>query len=164
MMTNIYIIIYCNNNSGSSQKKMIRRRNQDQQNKDNKNNLKDKYKNAKIYKITNTVNGKIYIGSTHLNLEKRLNQHIYVAKKNPIYPLHKAMSELGQDKFKITLIENYPCCNQYELQKREYQLISEQPQENLYNVLKSLADRRDVYESKKTNDIYNKLEQYALAF
>jgi predicted GIY-YIG superfamily endonuclease len=35
-----------------------------------------------VYKITNLINNKIYIGQTTLTLQKRINSHIVLAKKD----------------------------------------------------------------------------------
>ena len=50
----------------------------------------------KIYKITNLVNDKIYIGQTKQKLERRFQQH---TETN--YPIGRAMRKHGRDKFKI---------------------------------------------------------------
>ena len=47
-----------------------------------------------IYKITNKVNGKVYIGQTTKSLKKRWTEHVYT---NPTrkYLLHKAIQKYG---------------------------------------------------------------------
>ena len=57
-----------------------------------------------IYKITNTVNNKIYIGITSKTVEERFNGHLRCSK-NPKYRLHQAIEKHGKDKFKIEIIE-----------------------------------------------------------
>lgn len=65
-----------------------------------------------IYKITNTVNGKIYIGSSHdgyRGIEKRWKDHIKNSKyENGYsynYPLYKAMRKYGVENFTYEIIE-----------------------------------------------------------
>ena len=53
-----------------------------------------------IYKITNTLNFKIYVGQTTKPIEKRFMQH---AKANS--PLGDAMRQCGLDNFTIEVIE-----------------------------------------------------------
>jgi group I intron endonuclease len=59
-----------------------------------------------IYKITNLVNGKIYIGQTKLTIEERFQQHKYNAnssyKKSRLY---SAMKKYGVDNFSVKLID-----------------------------------------------------------
>ena len=57
-----------------------------------------------IYQITNTVDGKRYIGKTTKTAEQRFIAH----KRKSIQPktyLHKAMSKYGFDNFKIEVLE-----------------------------------------------------------
>ena len=60
-----------------------------------------------IYKITNDINGKVYIGKTLHGIEKRFEEHIKDAyadnKKNR--PLYRAIRKYGPDHFHIELIE-----------------------------------------------------------
>lgn len=51
-----------------------------------------------IYKATNVINGKTYIGQTIYSLEKRVSAHENKAK-NPTSHFHKAIKLHGKDKF-----------------------------------------------------------------
>ena len=57
-----------------------------------------------IYRITNTVNDKVYIGKTSHTLGKRWKEH-YRNKNKYNYPLYFAMRKYGFDKFMIEIIE-----------------------------------------------------------
>ena len=56
-----------------------------------------------IYRITNSVNEKPYIGQTSRTLEIRFNSHKYSKKKNG--KLYKAIKKHGIEKFKIEEID-----------------------------------------------------------
>ena len=60
-----------------------------------------------IYKITNMVNGKAYIGQAQ-NIEKRWNEHIHYTKNknSPAYtkPLYKAMRKYGVENFSFEIL------------------------------------------------------------
>lgn len=43
-----------------------------------------------IYKFTNLINGKIYIGQTVKRFRDRLADHVWMMKNNPCY-FHKAL-------------------------------------------------------------------------
>lgn len=62
---------------------------------------------AYIYKITNTVNGKMYIGKTESTIEKRFQQHCNDSQKDGMgnRPLYKAMRKYGVEFFSIEEIE-----------------------------------------------------------
>lgn len=57
-----------------------------------------------IYRITNLVNFKFYIGKTDKTIQERFKRHSYNHKKSNTY-LYKAMREYGIDKFVIEVIE-----------------------------------------------------------
>ena len=60
-----------------------------------------------IYKITNIINGKSYIGKTNYSIEKRFKEHCkdsQVQSKNK-RPLYMAMRKYGVNNFKIELLE-----------------------------------------------------------
>ena len=47
-----------------------------------------------VYKLTNTVNGKYYIGQTQNSVEKRFRDHMYAKSA-----IGDAIREYGKDKF-----------------------------------------------------------------
>lgn len=53
------------------------------------------------YEITNTVNGKRYIGITKRPMHKRWAQHLYAASRSPTAPLHRAIQKYGSDAFTV---------------------------------------------------------------
>lgn len=61
-----------------------------------------------IYKITNTLNDKVYIGQTSATIEHRWKQHIQDSKKYKDRPLYRAFNKYGIDVFKIEIIEECP--------------------------------------------------------
>jgi group I intron endonuclease len=64
-----------------------------------------------VYKITNIVNGKIYIGQTTQNLKVRLSQHLSPSSKYCIL-LHKAIKKYGRNSFKIEEIAKCYCLSE----------------------------------------------------
>jgi group I intron endonuclease len=74
-----------------------------------------------IYKITNKINNKIYIGQTRLSLEERWKAHIKKAQQYPNRYLYDAMNHYGYENFIIEKIEE--CLND-ELDLREQYWIS----------------------------------------
>ena len=71
--------------------------------------INSKYQNAKIYKIVNSIDNLIYVGSTITSLNKRFSVHKYDAKRYPNIKLYKHFSKHGIDHFKIVLIKLFPC-------------------------------------------------------
>ena len=71
-----------------------------------------------IYKITNKVNGKVYIGQSIRPIEQRFQRHINDAVNN-ILDTHfaRAIRKYGKENFYIELVET--CDNQTELNLRE---------------------------------------------
>lgn len=58
-----------------------------------------------IYKYTNKINGKSYIGQTIQSLNKRHNRHLYDSKNDNLY-FHKALQKYGVDNFELIIIED----------------------------------------------------------
>lgn len=60
-----------------------------------------------IYKITNTLNGKIYIGQTIQNIKERFYQHCALKCSKDVLKMaiHKAILKYGKQNFSIEVIE-----------------------------------------------------------
>jgi group I intron endonuclease len=58
-----------------------------------------------IYKITNLINNKIYIGKTIRTVELRWQEHIRDSKTGKT-PLYLAMQKYGINNFKIEIIND----------------------------------------------------------
>ena len=59
-----------------------------------------------IYKITNLINNKIYVGQTRFDILVRYKQHKYEAQKGQLnFPLYAAMRKYGIENFSIEIIE-----------------------------------------------------------
>ena len=74
---------------------------------------------GKVYKLTNEIDDKVYVGSTCQSLSRRLRGHKYDAKRSPNSPVYVHINKIGWDKVEIVLIENYPCNSEKELKFRE---------------------------------------------
>ena len=63
--------------------------------------------NGFIYKISNNINNKVYIGKTLSSLEKRFKEHIYDCERRKMEkrPLYHAMCKYGVENFYIELVE-----------------------------------------------------------
>ena len=73
---------------------------------------------AYIYKITNLINNKIYIGKTNRTIEERFKEHCneYKKERSEKRPLYNAMNKYGIENFKIEQIEE---CSLEESSDRE---------------------------------------------
>ena len=79
-----------------------------------------------IYKITNTVNGKVYIGQTTTTLLKRKNGHNADSKRDrkrkPKSKISAAICKYGMDNFKFEFMSSASC--QDELNSLEVEYIA----------------------------------------
>lgn len=62
-------------------------------------------KSNEVYKITNKVNGKIYIGITNQGSGVRYYKHWSDARKGDPCPIHKAMAKYGKENFTLEIID-----------------------------------------------------------
>ncbi|MFA5028757.1 MAG: GIY-YIG nuclease family protein [Candidatus Methylomirabilota bacterium] len=75
---------------------------------------------GRIYKITNDVNSKIYIGSTMLSLKQRMYRHKASLNCGTTTLLYKEMRNVGGiDHFKIEEIETIENCDKKQLKRLE---------------------------------------------
>lgn len=83
------------------------------------------YQLGKIYKIVNTVNNTIYIGSTaQKTLAVRMSCH-RSRSNDKSTSLYTAMRSIGADHFRIILHHLFPCNNKDELVAEEYKTLDE---------------------------------------
>lgn len=83
-----------------------------------------------LYKITNDINEKIYIGQTTESLEQRFSRHCGYQLKDGTH-FHKAIAKYGREHFHIELIAEVS--SQEELDRIEFSYIQSYPKEILYN-------------------------------
>ena len=70
-----------------------------------------------VYKITNTVNGKIYVGQTIHSLATRWHYHVKSSVKGSTCALHSAIRKYGKEAFKVeklTIADSLEDLNQKE--------------------------------------------------
>lgn len=109
------------------------------------------YQNAKIYKLWCHETDDIYIGSTIQSLSQRLAKHKSKSNKCNSHVLFEKSNNVM-----IELIENYPCENRDELNRREGELIRKN---NCVN--KSIAGRtQKEYNQDNREYIAEKQKQY----
>lgn len=76
-----------------------------------------------VYKVTNKINNKVYIGITSKGLSARWKEHLYNAEHDCPFKLHRAIRKYGKENFSIELID---FCNSWEeLEEKEKYYISE---------------------------------------
>jgi len=75
----------------------------------------------KLYKVTNTKNGKVYIGQTNRSIEERWKEHCKPALRERSY-LSNAIQKYGKENFAVE--ELAKCETQEELDKQEDELIN----------------------------------------
>ena len=79
----------------------------------------NRYHNGKIYKLVNTVDDRIYVGSTAMPLSKRLSGHKADARKHTERRVCEELNKVGWANVRIVLIEAHRCENKNELVARE---------------------------------------------
>ena len=109
-----------------------------------------KYQNGKIYKILNSETDDVYVGSTTQKLSKRMTNHRTQTKRGKNYLFYQKMREIGDDKFYIELVEDYPCDNLEQLNKREGEWIRQ-----IATLNEKVAGRTKQEYAKDNRDIKN---------
>ena len=57
-----------------------------------------------VYRITNTINGKVYIGKTLQTAEARWAEHVYMAGRNAPWAIHRAIRKYGAAAFRVEVL------------------------------------------------------------
>jgi len=86
-----------------------------------------------IYKATNKINGKCYIGQTTGKLKNRRKQHLYKSKNMSNFYFHNALRTYGKDSFEWEVL--CECDTKDELNEMEFHYIKQyDTYENGYNM------------------------------
>jgi hypothetical protein len=122
----------------------------------------NKYECGKIYRLVDQFNNTVYIGSTTLTLNLRMNAH-RCDMKNEISSTCKELKEkIGIENITIELIEEYPCETKLQLEQRENFHIKNN--EGIFNKVESGRvglHYKEYYEQNKERikEYYKKPEQ-----
>jgi len=119
-----------------------------------------------IYKATNKINGKCYIGQTKYSLGKRINKHFSYVRNNSKTYIHNALRKYGQENFIWEVIEE--CDTLDELDEMEFHYIKQYKsywKENGYNLTYGgdgvclYGDRNGMYNKKHSNESIKKMSK-----
>lgn len=113
-----------------------------------------------IYKITNDINNKIYIGKTSFSIQKRFQEHCRDAfrDRNEKRPLYAAMRKYGVEHFSIQLIEE--CLDSIASDRESYWIGVYQTYSNGYNATLG-GDGKFLYDREC---IAKRLKEYSYSF
>lgn len=62
-------------------------------------------RNNDVYKITNKITGKVYIGITNQGAGARYRHHWYEARIGEPSPIHRSMAKYGEENFTLEILE-----------------------------------------------------------
>ena len=82
-----------------------------------------------IYKSTNLINGKCYIGKTITSLTKRKNNHIYTSKK------FNENGKCSKDEYRCYF---YNALNKYGIENFKWEIIYECDDELILNIMETM--------------------------
>lgn len=86
-----------------------------------------------VYKITNLINEKVYIGQTN-DFDRRWSEHKSNAQNKPRQLVEQAMKKYGVDNFKCELIDTLPSQEEVNLKEAEYIKSNNCISPNGYNI------------------------------
>lgn len=112
---------------------------------------------AFIYKITNTINNKIYIGKTERDIKTRWEEHLRHISTYPNIPLYRAMKKYGIEVFNVEQIEE---CPDSQVNEREsYWILYFDTYKNGYNCTKGGDGSLKEYDENELQDIIQRYQQ-----
>lgn len=124
-------------------------------------NKSSKVKVCCVYKITNTINGKIYIGQT-TNFRKRVSDYRNAHKKKATQPITKAITEHGPENFTIEILEECAPSELTELENRYIAYYRETSPEMCYNyIINNSHDANTELSRKRKSESHKGLKDSA---
>jgi len=104
------------------------------------------YSKGKIYRIVCDTSGEVYYGSTTQSLSVRLSGHKFRAKNNCT-----CRSIIDGGNYSIVLVEEYPCENKEQLERRERFYIENNVCVNKQVPTRTTKEYRDVTKDRKAD-------------
>lgn len=115
-----------------------------------------------IYKITNNINGKVYIGQS-VNYVKRFKAHRGSARRGDGYPVHQAISKYGINNFTFEVIDGANSKSELNYKEIHYIHKFNSLSPNGYNLklgeVKHIESRKKQSESLKRTISKEKLDE-----
>lgn len=104
--------------------------------------------NNVIYKITNSINSDLYVGSTVKGIAWRRQKHLRDLRKNEHHNRHlqNAFNRYGENKFIFTVLEELPDST-HVIEREQYWIKTLSP---TYNVMKNIKSHIGVKRSPET--------------
>jgi len=113
-----------------------------------------------IYKITNIINNKIYIGLTVQGAKVRYLHHLYESRANSPFPIHNSIRKYGEENFRLEVIETRETSDELkDLEKFYISLYNSNNRDLGYNLTEGGDGTIGKFHSDKTKD---KIRQKAL--
>jgi group I intron endonuclease len=107
-----------------------------------------------IYKCTNLINGKIYIGQTIKKLSRRRIFHEVTALKNRGYYLHSAIRKYGKENFRWEIIESCSSKKLLDFKETFYIKFFNSMNSSFGYNLKSGGSNGNPYANKSENEMH----------
>lgn len=106
-----------------------------------------------IYKITNKINGKIYVGLTKATVQRRWYQHCYRAKQNDKHGsiIDTAIAKYGKENFIVECLDTADSHEELN-EKEQYWIKQLNAVENGYNILPGGGQPSPKSQSKEANE------------
>ena len=108
------------------------------------------YQNGKIYKLWSPSKNLVYYGSTTQLLSSRLSKHVWCFKNNSNTTYSNKILEC--DDYKIELVENYPCNNRHQLERRECEYVQSNECVNTHITGKTKEEIKDNEKKYRENN------------
>lgn len=99
---------------------------------------------GRVYKLYNSFDNYVYIGSTTLPLTKRLGDHMYSYNQNINTELYNHMRRIGLNKWKINLLEGRVVENISELRSIEQKWIEKENPKYLLNFKNATKEEKSL--------------------
>ena len=114
-----------------------------------------------IYKICNSVDDEVYVGSTKQTIHKRFQCHLSNTNREGLknLTLYRKMESIGKDKFKVELLETVQFDDKYELFARE-QFYMDELNPTLNMRPSPHPDSKHLYYMKNKDDILQWSKEY----